>query len=145
MLAKVKKLVGINFKHMGRLDTLPETKAEIQKINENGGGLDCLGLLILVYDRVLGYDIPDYAVVKYEKKWYKKDRDTYLRGFAKFFEKVDVLQMWDAIMFRTRGGDHAGIYLEDDRFIHCLEESAVVISRLNGPWERMSYGFYRPK
>jgi len=144
LLSRIKKLIGVPYLHLGRLEVLPESSSEILKLKENDSGLDCLGLLILIYKN-LGYDIPDYAKVLYEKDWHKTKRNAYLEGFKKFFEKVDDLKVWDALMFRIRTGDHTGVYLGNGSFIHSLRNNAVMITEFGGFWENVCYGFYRAR
>lgn len=141
------KLCGVQYKHMGRLARIPQSASEVFKLNSQGQGLDCLGLLLLIYNAD-GLNIPDYVWgIKYNPKWYKLGENLYLDNFGSYFDKVDDLTFKDTVMFRTNGEipNHVGVYIGGNSFIHPLEGKCVVISKLKGYWRRVAYGYFRPK
>ena len=93
-------LVGIQYKHLGRLDCFPASKREVSRLNREGHGLDCLGLMLLVYAED-GFNIPDYVYkIAYDQKWYRGGENIYIEHMAKYFEKVKHLQFLDSVLFR---------------------------------------------
>ena len=105
----IRKYLGIPYLHKGRSLT----------------NLDCYGLIVLVY-RDLGIEIPDY---EYADKWYKDGKNYYLDYYHEVWEKVLDLREWDCILFKNRSSvvNHVGIYLGDNKFLHCYEGSPFVL------------------
>jgi len=149
MLAKssIIKLRGVQYKHLGRLLRIPQTPSEVAEINRQGKGLDCLGLLLIIYQSD-GFIIPDYVWgIDYKQRWYRSRKNLYLEHFGSHFDRVGDLKFLDTIMFRTnsRIPNHVGIYIGGNAFIHPLEGKSVIISKLTGFWRRAQYGYFRPK
>lgn len=124
----VNKYLGIPFKHKGR--TLE--------------GLDCYGLIIRVYDD-LGYKILD--IEDYDESWSWRDKNYFTENYYKEWVKVQVPNLYDVIMFKNVQGisKHAGIVLEEGKFIH-TSKAGTVLSRYEQPeWQKRFEGFYHLK
>lgn len=124
------KYIGIPFVHRGR------TK----------NGVDCYGLITLIYKSELGINLFD--IETYQKKWYEK-HNLFINNYYRQWGKIDIdkLQVYDVILFSI--GDsklipsHVGLYIGEDRFIHCMENSSVIISKLYGQWRKVFHSAYR--
>lgn len=119
------KYLGVPYKHRGR----------------DMAGLDCWGLVVLVY-KDLGISVLD--IKDYEEGWACKGRNYFLEHHYENWRKVTEPQFLDILLFRNGRGTpyHAGIYLENDRFIQGTNTS-VVISGLNGRYRERLEGIYR--
>lgn len=124
----IDKYLGIPYVHLGR--TMQ--------------GLDCYGLIILVY-KDLGFELID--LTDYEKNWSLKGNDLFIENYQKQWERVDVSRLFDVVLFRGTKSvtNHAGIFLEGDRFLHCME-AGVVVGRFSvGGWAERVEGYFRIK
>lgn len=119
------KYLGAPYKHRGR----------------DLAGLDCWGLVILVY-RDLGIDILD--IKDYEEGWACKGKNYFFEHYYEKWQKVSGPGFLDILLFKNGRGTpyHAGIYLENDRFIQGTN-AGVVISQLNGKFKDRLEGIYR--
>jgi len=113
-------LIGVSFKDGGR------------SVEE---GLDCLGLLILIYKR-MGISVYDFKISCSD---YKNIGEEYERQKSKsHWKKVEkpeagcVLAMTRSMRF-PKSITHFGIYIGNDKFIHCIKDSGVIISRISDP------------
>jgi cell wall-associated NlpC family hydrolase len=110
-------LVGVNYRRGG---DSPQT------------GLDCSGLVRLVFHDVLGMDLPHRA-----------------EAISHFGQKIgkEQLQPGDLIFFNTlqRGFSHVGIYLGDGQFVHAPSSGGEVrVEDMNQPyWLRRFNGARR--
>jgi len=106
-------------------------------------GLDCYGLIILVY-RDLGFNLMDLD--DYEKNWSLKGNDLFIENYQKQWERVEKPQLFDVVLFRGVKGvtNHAGIYLDIDRFLHCMEAGVVVGKFGDDVWSNIA-GYFRIK
>ena len=124
----VSQFLGVPYAHQGR--TLE--------------GLDCYGIVILFY-RELGYEL--YDIDGYPVNWCKRGRNFLLENFHKQWEKVEKPRPYDLVGFTilTPNPDHIGIYLAEDKFLHCSRQG-VVISNLSDPrWKDNIEGYYHFK
>ncbi len=125
----ISKYLGVPFKHQGR----------------SLEGLDCYGLLILVY-RDLGIDLFDLE--RYEQDWSQNGADHFIDNYHLQWEPVDKSRSFDVVLFKDCKGlvNHAGIVLSKGRFIHSCFNAGTVINRLSDrQWNRQIHGFYRYK
>lgn len=81
-------------------------------------GFDCSGFIKTAYIEALGYaDLP---------------RTTAQMLSGGQFVRLDQLQPGDLVFFRIAGKEqHAGIYLDNDRFIHASSSRGVTVSSLS--------------
>jgi cell wall-associated NlpC family hydrolase len=73
------------------------------------------------------------------------DFDSFMKSFSNWF-KVEDRQFGDVVIFsrHRRVPDHIGMMVNDVQFIHSLEKSGVVLSRVTSePWNDFLIGAYR--
>jgi len=124
----IEKYLGIPFKHRGR----------------DLRGLDCYGLIINVY-RDLGYELFDIEE-DYDESWAWKERSLFLENYHKQWKRIERPSLYDVVLFSNLNGIaiHAGLVLNNNRFIHCKRKTGVIISRLGELfWWQKIEGFYR--
>lgn len=97
-------------------------------------GMDCSGFTRIVYDRLLGLDLPKNSTGQFR--------------FAEM-EKVDSgdLQTGDLIFFgnsKKKQVSHVGVYLSDGQFIHASSSQGITVSSLeNRYWKKRFVGSKR--
>ena len=91
----------------------------------NRNGIDCSGLVHVIYKSGLGIELP---------------RTTQLQSrVGRKINKSD-LKTGDLIFFITGSSSrHVGIYLEDKKFIHASRTKGVTISRLDNTYWKSKY------
>ncbi|MDV6344356.1 C40 family peptidase [Nitrosomonas sp. Is37] len=88
-------------------------------------GIDCSGLVHVVYKKGLGKELPRTASQQ--------------SRLGKIISKND-LKSGDLIFFRTsKRLNHVGIYLENRKFIHASRSRGVTISRLDNNYWKSRY------
>ena len=116
------------------------------------GGVDCLGLVHVVF-RDTGFpECPDGDGRVYDPQWYKHMPDRYLDGLLGSCEHVTESE-WrpgDILMFDTIGVGvhHAGIFTGSKFFIHAIKRetmSRVAGAPLNKFWRKCLRGGVRPR
>ncbi len=124
----IDKYLGIPYVHLGR--TMQ--------------GLDCYGLIILVY-KDLGYELMDLE--DYNKHWALRGQDLFVDNYQKQWERGTTPQPFDVVLFRgTKGvANHAGIYFGPERFLHCIEAGVVVGKFSDDRWGKNVEGYFRMK
>lgn len=107
-------------------------------------GIDCWGLVRLVYKEQLGIDIPSYA------SYYDHAED--YEGFARAFdeglgdwEKVSQPKEFDSIWVRLLGvACHTGIMLQNGRMLHAMVGAdSCIVDISTKAWQRRVIGCYR--
>lgn len=94
----------------------------------NTGGMDCSGLLCLVFQNALNASVPRTVASLYS-----------------WTEKIDMndLQLGDLVFFNTTGRiSHVGLYAGNGRFIHSASEGSqtgVMYSSLDEPYWKRTY------
>lgn len=109
--------------------------------NNPDEGLDCLTFILYYYEKMLNKKL-DIEIPVYGKDWeYKpEERDFYSANIKKYcklklFTSIEYLNKNDILFFYHNDSvriSHAGVYLGEGKFIHCLENSGVVITELKG-------------
>ena len=123
----IKKYLGIPYKHMGRT-----IKA-----------FDCWGFILSVY-KDIGFNLWDVGE-NYEIGWSKKGKNYFIENYYKEWKKVITPKFLDIILFINAKNiaHHAGIYLDNNKFIHCCRVGTVV-TRISDPlWKNKIEGYYR--
>ena len=103
-------------------------------------GLDCLTFILYFYKTHLKRDII-VNIPEYQQTWYKnKDTyDLYSKNIDKYinvkrFKDVKYIELYDILFFSVYEDvniiTHAGIYIGNNKIIHCIENKGVVISDL---------------
>jgi lipoprotein Spr len=89
-------------------------------------GIDCSGLVVEVYKRYAGFDLP-----RSTKKLYKLvrhvDRDDLVYGDLVFFSDG-----WFSVT-------HVGIYVGEGRFVHSIKDFGVIVSSLDEDYYKKRY------
>jgi cell wall-associated NlpC family hydrolase len=121
-----RKYVGIPYVHSGRT-----TK-----------GIDCLGLLYLIYSDDFGYDLPDYN--NYTHSDYSTIESVFKTNISQW-ERIEWPEVGCLIMFNIAGHTtHLGVFVGDGRFIHALDGSDCTIERVDSiKWRGRIEGFYK--
>ena len=97
---------------------------------------DCWGVVVFTYAR-LGVDLPHYAISAHDSAAislnFGRERSIWKEIEPGHAAHPDVL----AFRMDSRNPEfitHIGIYLEHGKFLHCLEKTGVIVSRLNDPY-----------
>lgn len=113
-------------------------------------GVDCYGLVILIYREELGIILNDYT---YTYTW-DKDGCNYIERYAgdvirDEFEYVDKpYRPFDGVLFKIgKVVNHIGLFVDEDKFIHIdsRENARSRIDRLDRFWESKLYKVVRYK
>jgi cell wall-associated NlpC family hydrolase len=129
-ILSIMKYLGIPYKHTGR--TIE--------------GLDCWGLIKIVYKDVRNVDLWDIGE-EYPEDWSWKGKDLFMENYRKQWERVKIPLALDVILLNNGAGiaNHAGVMLNDKNFIHCTR-AGVIISRITDRfWKSKITGFFRYK
>jgi len=132
-LIDVDKYIGIPYKHNGR------------KLED---GLDCWGLVLAIY-KELDITIPvSDGTGEIDPYWYKKEPDRYWRFLQQLGDPVnlDQLQSMDIVYFALIDGtiiSHAGVMLDQNRFIHTLQRRNCRVNRMDRFWRKKFCGARR--
>jgi cell wall-associated NlpC family hydrolase len=122
------KYIGVPYKHAGR-----DTK-----------GLDCWGLIILIYKELLNFELLD--IWDYEKHWSKTKSNLFLDNYNKHFKQTEKPKKFDLIFFHSKVDKeqviHAGVYIGKGDFIHCMSKLGTNRAKLCD-WKSVVYGYYR--
>jgi cell wall-associated NlpC family hydrolase len=104
-------------------------------------GLDCWGLILCIY-REFGLSLIDFD--DYPVEWARIGEDYFLKNYYRQFEKFTIPARLDIALFKNNGVcDHAGLVLNDGKFIHC-SKVGVSVGRFK-TWAPRIEGFYRLK
>lgn len=102
-------------------------------------GVDCYGLICLVFKEELGITLSDFTNIDYECGWTKFGKNHILENISKEWEliKDNNFRVLDCHGFRDETGllAHIGINIGNNRFIHSLYDFPVVVSKLD-IWKR---------
>jgi probable lipoprotein NlpC len=135
MKTKWSKYINIPFKDLGR----------------DFSGVDCYGLIALIFKEEKGLVIPDYTELLYgkDRTEIKEKRDNILESMGIFWVKAEgKLKPFDALIFNrgcnSKVSSHVGLYIGNNKFIHVLENFPSYIEKLdNSVWKSRLYGAMR--
>lgn len=122
------KYIGTPFKEKGR----------------DQNGVDCWGLLRIVYKNELGIDLPDYLEC-YESTNDKEVLSSLIsREKDQKWEPIDKPTEFSALVLKMDGVPfHVGVYTHDGKFIHCARGSNTVHEKINSfRWRNNVAGVY---
>jgi len=105
------------------------------------GGLDCWGLVRVVYQEIGKGLLPEYLIDEKELKSAMFEQET----SSSTWEQIAKPEAFCIALFRLNdGGWHCGVVLPDKRrFIHC-RKPRVMIERLDdATWHKLLKGYYR--
>lgn len=116
--------VGIPYKYSGR----------------DKEGLDCWGLVRLVYKEQFNIDLPSFTDVD----TLEKQAETIAKA-QEGWNKVDIEKAGDVVVFNIMGQPtHVGMIVRPGYFIHSFENQDVRIERLDSPkWNKRLFGIFR--
>ncbi len=126
------------------------TNIPYKEFGRDFNGVDCYGLIALIYKEEKNIIIPDYTELAYNKTRYdiKNQEDHILKsiGIAWVFENKP--KTFDVLIFNKGSNckitSHIGLYMGNNKFIHVLENFPSYIERLNNPlWKSRLYGVMR--
>lgn len=122
------KYVGIPYKLHGR-DT---------------DGLDCWGLVRLVYKDEKNIDLPSLSEEYYSSDNFKHNEEV-ISNNNENWTLSEEYTTGDVVLFRINGAEsHVGIVIDDNRFLHSKEGVGVTIEKLNSTqWRKRVAGFYK--
>lgn len=136
-----RKFIGIPYLHQGR----------------DFKGIDCYGLIVLVYKENLDIELPDPTLYEfgtdacnYMPAFYTNGEYEGFSGYYKLWEPVDRinLQKYDIVLLNTYSGieapTHSGLYVGDGLLIHSMSGLPVTIHRMDR-WEDAIHSTYRYK
>ena len=128
-MIEVKDLLGVPFVDGGR---------DMRK------GMDCWGLFVEVMRR-FGYQVPDYKVSCFDPESIKGA----YQGEVGAWQRVEVAAPGLAVAMAMHPSapemvQHFGVALTNKIFIHTMEKTGVIVSRISDPFfNRKIKGFYR--
>lgn len=124
----IKKYLGATFLHLGR---------------NSAQGLDCWGFIKCVY-KDAGIELFDLD--SYAPDWARRGQNFFLKNYYLQWELVPRPQFLDIILIQTAGlVNHAGIVLDDERFIHCCKAGIVISPITEFVTNNRVAGYYRFK
>jgi cell wall-associated NlpC family hydrolase len=128
--AMVMRYVGISYKHQGR----------------DMNGIDCWGLIKLIYKDMLGIEIWDIGE-NYTEDWSWEGKNHFIENYQKQWERVSEPRIFDGILINNGKGiaNHAGVMLENGRFIHCIKAGVVISKITDRNWRNRIAGYFRYK
>lgn len=107
-------------------------------------GMDCWGLFIEVMKR-FGYEVPDYKVSCFDAEGIGGTYQAEIGSWQEVGSAAPGLAV--AMAIHEKAPDmvqHFGVVLEPKRFIHTLEKTGVIITKISDPFfNRKIKGFYR--
>lgn len=108
-------------------------------------GMDCYGLIIAWYKWRLGIELFDVDK-DYPPAHEWDDKNFFLENQWRQWEKVSQADTYDVVLLnRRQKGDHAGIYLRDNKFLHMIRAGCVIGRLDTAEWSDKIEGFYRYK
>lgn len=125
----IHKYLPVPYKHQGR----------------DLSGLDCYGLIISIYAD-LGIKLFDIEE-DYAPDWSWKNKNYFLENAHKDWEEVRSAKLFDVVGFKNSKGtmNHAGVMLDENRFINTCKAGTVVCKLTDATWVKRLAGFYRHK
>ena len=111
-------------------------------------GLDCWGLLRLIYSVELGVTLPSY-IDQYEKVNRREVTEAILKNRHEEWEEVTEPQEFDGVILLVRNLPvHIGVVVDPDKkdFIHIVKDCHVCVENLTRKkWYNKVLGFMRHK
>lgn len=110
-------------------------------------GVDCYGLIYLVYKEELKVELPTYTEVYSDAR----DREDVVAALNKTrimdtgFARVHLPTMFDCLLLSIAGGyAHCGVMVNEREFLHITEGIRVCVENSQSPaWKPNIVGFYR--
>jgi cell wall-associated NlpC family hydrolase len=122
------RYIGLPFRSLGR----------------DQSGLDCWGMVYLVYREVFAHEVPQYA--DYGDAYDIEEIGALIRGeIVTRWREVSHERLGDVILLRVKGQPcHVGVVIARGKFLHSFEGTQSCVERYdNLKWGRRKLGFYR--
>lgn len=122
------KYIGIPYQNKGRDST----------------GVDCWGLVRLVYSEQYNIDLPSFST-SYENE-YRELIQEVIAQYKEGWQQTQEPAQGDIILFKVLGTlSHVGIYLGDNKFMHAREGQGTVVieSTTSREWEKRIVGYFK--
>uniref|UniRef100_A0A6H1ZJZ9 Putative tail protein n=1 Tax=viral metagenome TaxID=1070528 RepID=A0A6H1ZJZ9_9ZZZZ len=123
-----------------------------KNLGRDFNGVDCFGLLYLIFREERNIVLPDYTELKYNKEWYKHQENHIINNINDSWIRVSKpYKTYDAIIFYNFGrvssfiANHIGMYIGDNKFIHIMENTTSRVNNLDSYWVSKLYGTIRYK
>lgn len=115
----------------------------VEKGRDEKIGLDCWGLVRLIYKNELSIDLPSFST-EYDSIDNERIEDLFAQ-YKEGWEPIDQPTIGDVVIFRVFGYEsHIGICVGDNKFIHVREARDTVIESLDNPkWSKRITGFFK--
>jgi cell wall-associated NlpC family hydrolase len=105
-------------------------------------GVDCWGLIQLVYERELGIDLTSYAAPP-GPGWFERV-ENYAAVEIDAWSEIAVPVQADVLLFALQAHPcHCGLWLGGGRFLHAYHHHPVGVERLNRSWANRHIATYR--
>jgi len=106
-------------------------------------GCDCWGLVRLIYKHHLGIELPSYSENYISLQESEEIKCLFDKEKSLIWTEVNDPKKYDCVVLRTTSV-HIGVVLENNYFIHILENTNSTIERINSPlWKNRIMGYYR--
>jgi len=109
-------------------------------------GLDCYGLVCLMFKEERKVELPDFLELNYEPDWAKHGKNHILENIDENWMKVNDgrYKRFDCHIFFDEEGiaSHVGIEIGDGKFLHVLDGREVQIGKMD-IWKHRYYGTMR--
>ena len=109
-------------------------------------GIDCWGLVKLVYREILDIELPDYSgALKDSSPETLNQLSELVKGERPKWKEVKTPSEFDLVLLRIRGlAIHTGIIAPKREFLHILEGINSTVEPLNSlMWRRRIVGYFR--
>ena len=121
------KYIGLKYKNLGR----------------SFDGVDCFGLICLIYAEERNTILPDFTELRYSQDWYKEENHILDNIWTDWKEINSQYKIYDGLLFYNSSQkivvNHIGIYIGNDKFLHIQENQTSMISRLDKFWTSKLY------
>ena len=106
-------------------------------------GVDCWGLLRLVYKEEFAIDLPSF-VSDYEQSDTLRIQDL-IAQYKEGWEQLDVPESGSAVLFRILGTEsHVGVAISETHFVHAREGQSVTVESFSSPgWKNRIIGHFK--
>jgi len=113
------RFIGIPFKNRGR----------------SFDGVDCYGLVCLVYKEILGIDLPSFEELAYDKRWFLRGENIILDNtYEGWYKVTPPYRIFDGILLYLNCREvvnHIGLYVGRNRILHIFFDSTSIIESLD--------------
>jgi cell wall-associated NlpC family hydrolase len=108
-------------------------------------GLDCWGLIIKIFNEEKKTKLFD--IENYDEDWSWKGKDLFMENYEKQWARIKTPFMFDVVLINNGKGmaNHAGVYINSKRFIHCIKAGVVMSKTSDTLWHKRIYGYFRFK